>query len=149
MVRQEVLRLSTRVDARPIPDQQESFRHLPEQVFERFNHLSTVHAPFEMAFVNLAREGQAHGGGYSAPFGFNASQNRTPAARGPGAAQNFLKRKTKLVEKHDVQALSSRFFLMRGQSCASHARIAASSRSRARGKGCCRLNPKRASRRFR
>src|SRR5581483_10161958 len=102
--------LTALVNRSPIPNQNQRSGHMTLQMFKHFNHLRTFHASAKMAFVQLARQGQADGGGKTAPFILHAAQNRALAARRPGAGKRFLKREPKFIEKHDFCAASSRFF---------------------------------------
>ena len=98
------------MDRRVITDQDETFWHKATQVLPGQDHLLTLHAAYEMAFVNLARQGQTHRRTHGASFACDPSDNWTLTPRRPGASEPFLKRVTKLIKKHDVDAAPPRFF---------------------------------------
>lgn len=102
--------LFTRMDGRLITDQEEAFRHEPAQVLQGDNHVLTLQAAFEIAFVNLARQGQPHRRAQGPSLPGDPSDHRTLATWRPRAPEPFLKRVAELIKKHDVYAAPPRFF---------------------------------------
>ena len=72
------------MDTGPIPDQNHLARNVSLEMLERFNNLLAFDGPFEMAFVNLARQGQRHGGRQSPPITGDPSEHGPFAFASPG-----------------------------------------------------------------
>jgi hypothetical protein len=70
----------------------------------------TLHASFEIAFVNLTRQGQTDRRGQGPSLPRDPRDNRTLATWCPRTSEPFLKRVAKLIKKHDVYAVPPRFF---------------------------------------
>lgn len=101
----------TRMNAGMITEQHKAFRHKVSQVLEGGDHVVAIHATLEMAFVDLARNGQTDCGSQHPPITGRPAQDGSLAAWGPGAPQSFEKREPEFIIKHYVYAAPPRLFL--------------------------------------
>src|SRR6266545_3224514 len=101
----------TGMNAGMITDQHKAFRHKVSQVLEGGDHVLAIHSTLEMAFVDLARNGQTHRGGQHPPIPGHPAQDGSLAARSPGTPESFEKREPEFIIKHYVYAAPPRLFL--------------------------------------
>ena len=133
------------VGRQPVPDKDHRPLDLAPEVFQVRNRVLAVDRMEEMLLVDAARRGQSDCRGDLASLA-HTPQHRCPPLGGPRRAWLDLKREPGLVHEDDHGALAASFFLMRGQSRSSQARINFSSRSAARTAGTWTVQPKSLSR---
>jgi len=98
------------MNPRVITDQDKPFWHKAPEMFQGGDHIVTIHCPFEMSFINLARKGQADRRRQNPTVRGEPSQDRSLTARRPRAPKTFQKRRTELIKKHYIYAAPPRFF---------------------------------------
>ncbi len=99
------------VNANSIPNQNERARKMTLQMLERSNHIITIHRAVEMAFVNLARDGQAYSSRQSPPVRTDPAYDRPLAFRRPRGARLIQEGNAKFIEKYNVCTVAASFFL--------------------------------------
>jgi hypothetical protein len=145
VVGQEVLDHSGAVGLQAVPNDDHRSRDLATEVFQVRNRILAVDRMVEMLLADTARRGQADRRGNLASLA-HAPQYRRPPLGSPRRVGADLEREPRFIDENDNCALAASFFLMRGQSRSSQARINSSSRSRARTAGTCVVQPKSLSR---
>jgi len=96
---------------RSIPDQDERFSDVTAQMVQSQHDLFGVDRAGEVAFVDLAREGQSGQGGHFPAIPAQASEQRRLATRCPGETGRLREGQAKLVFKDDLGAEPLRLFL--------------------------------------
>ncbi len=142
---QECLDRTGAMELQPVPyDDQRPSDPTPE-VFQMRDRVFTMDRMVEVLLVDLARHRQPDRGRDLTPLAHSLLDGGLSAGC-PGRAGPQLIREPRLIDEDDHGALAASFFLMRGQSWSSQARINSSSRSRARTAGTCTDQPKSLSR---
>lgn len=141
VIGQECLDHSGAMGLQSVPDDNHRPRDLVSEVFQMRDRIVAVDRMVEMLCADTARGGQSDRRGDLAPLTHAPQYRRLPLG-GPCRVGPDLERKPCLVDEDDHGALAASFFLMRGQSRSSQARINSSSRSRARTAGTCAVQPK-------
>src|SRR5512139_934474 len=101
----------TGMDRCMVTNQNKALRQMPSHMLQSGDHVLTVHATVEMAFVDFARPRQTDGGGQDAALPRHPADDGPLTTRRPSAPQPFQESRAKFIEKHDVDATSSRLFL--------------------------------------
>ena len=94
-----------------IANQDKALRHKAPEMFQDADHILTIHRPFEMAFINLARQSQADGGCQHPAVTRHAVKDRSLTPRRPCPPKPVQKGRAKFIKKHDRYAAPPRFFL--------------------------------------
>src|SRR5215207_6569819 len=136
------------VRPQPIPHDDDRPSTMASKMTQSLDDLLATDRAAEVAFVDLARQRQAHEGRHLAAAAL-APQQWCSADRCPRRGQPRQEPEAHLVDEHDHCAEPASLFLILGQSRSSHAWTRSSSRSRARGAGICGLHPKARSLRLR
>jgi hypothetical protein len=142
---QECLDRTGAVNLQPVPDEDQRPSDPTPEVFQMRDHVLAVDRMVEVLLVDLARHRQPNRGRDLTPLA-HAFLDRGLSAGCPGRVGPQLIREPRLIDEDDHGAVAASFFLMRGQSRSSQARINSSSRSRARTAGTCGDQPKSLSR---
>lgn len=133
------------VGLQPVPDEDLRPADLATEVLQVRDRVLAVDRVVEMLLVDTARRSQPDRRGDLAPLA-HTPQLRRPPLGGPRRAGPDLEREPRLIDEDDHGVPAASFFLMRGQSRSSQARISFSSRSAARTAGTWALHPRSLSR---
>lgn len=98
------------MNPRVITNQDKPLRHEAPEMLQDGDHILTIHRPFKMAFVNLARKRQANGGRQHPAVTCDATNDWSLPARSPSPPKPVQKGRAQLIKKHDVYAAPPRFF---------------------------------------
>ena len=145
MLGQERLDHLGTVGLQSIPDDDHRPTDLAPQMLQVRDRILAVDRVVEMLLVDVTRGRQADGRGDLASLA-DPPQHRRPPLGSPCLARLDLEREAGLVHEDDHGAPAASFFLMRGQSRSSQARINSSSRSAARTAGTWAVQPRSLSR---
>ena len=111
MLKQEAQGLGTGMNMGMIANQDEPSRAEAQHMLQAPDEVLAGHRPLEPARVDVARHGQAHGHGHTAPLLGHPTEPRSFATGRPRPTRPLQEGVAEFIEKHDVHATSPRLFL--------------------------------------